>query len=738
MAIDFSVLDSGFQLLGPSPSGGDLLGAYARTDANYFVGIAKPHPGEFAPMLVRRGLTSDLIAQFCAGPEASEAWARLLALQPGLLRTFIAYGILNTTVPADPLAVAGVKLNSSLQGRVGRLLLDEMSHAPRVAVIEADLVKPHDWPELSLLIRGDKVLGVFDKHVLVAGAWRAGGLPPFTIQRKRAKPPVPKMPLPPPTPAQRERPPPAAAAEPTAAGPPPPGPFVAHPRITVEAPLRAKATAFFKVGFSDTPDADADEQKRIRIADAHPGETVLVMVSAEGAKVLEPSFAELALDLADEQRFSAEVAPDVEKIVLRANYLFRNKLVGAIVKTLTVDGAAVAPKPVPIDAGVAVVRPLADAEDLAPADIFLWVENEQPGFVSWRAYVSATAKRHGPFRMRMEDPAQFAKELANLRGRYGDEGTGARDELRGIARTVASEMPEKIVDDVLAPALRTGTPTILLLTDQAFVPWELALLAPKVTGTAKAAFLGERARIGRWWTGVGSSGPVCSLCVEHVSAVAASQYGADTNLETLKYAVEERDLMQRNYGADLVEANGTAVDKWLDREPRQRGHLAHIALHGYSDATANAQGLVLGDGAVLTPNRLAGDCDSGETPRFAMVFLNACQVGTGGAELGRMAGFPGALVRGGVSGFIAPLWEVKDDVACETAKRFYERALGPIGEKVGEEVGEEVGEVLRQLRSQTVPDGSITPWAYLFYGHPRLRLKSAPGRRDTSSAPRGD
>jgi hypothetical protein len=700
MVIDLNLLDSGFQLLGSSPSGGDLLDAYGQTDTNYFVGIAKPHPGEYAPMLLRRGLTHELIAQFCAGPEASEAWARLLALQPELLRSFIAYGILNTTVPADPLAVAGFKLNSDLQRRVGKLLLEEMSHAPRVAVIEADLVKPQDWPELSLLIRGDKVLGVFDEQALAVGGWRGVNGPNFTLRSSNAK--------------RSNKAPPAAPV--TIAAKASSGKtFTAHPRIAVQGPIRAKSTAVFTVGFSDTPDVDADEQKRIRIIDAHAGESLLVMVSVEGAEVLEPSFVELALDLACEHCFSAEVPAGVDKIVLRANYLFRNKLVGAIVKTLEIQGAATVPKAVQVDADVPVVRPLADTDGLAPADIFLWVENEKPGFVSWRAYVSSSAKHHGPFRVRMDDPAQFAKELANLRGRYGDDGTGARDELRGIARTIAGAIPKKIVEDVLAPALRAGTPTILLLTDQAFVPWELALLAPKITGTAKAAFLGERARIGRWWTGVGSSGPVCSLCVAHVSAVAASQYGSDTNLETLKYAIEERELMQRNYGADPVEANATAVEKWLDQEPRQSGHLAHIALHGYSDATANAQGLVLGDGAVLTPNRLAGDYDTGETPRFAMVFLNACQVGTGGAELGRMAGFPGALVRGGVSGFIAPLWEVKDDVACEMAKQFYELTL-----RAG---GEEVGEALRLLRSQTVSGGSITPWAYLFYGHPRLRLE---------------
>jgi len=122
------------------------------------------------------------------------------------------------------------------------------------------------------------------------------------------------------------------------------------------------------------------------------------------------------------------------------------------------------------------------------------------------------------------------------------------------------------------------------------------------------------------------------------------------------------------------------------------------------------------DGAVLTPYRLAGECEPGQVPRFALVFLNACQVGTAGADLGRMAGFPGALARGGVSGFIAPLWEVQDHVARDTAAAFYRFAL---------DQAQEVGEAWRTLRARTPAGGSITPWAYVFYGHPCLRLDRA-------------
>ena len=69
--------------------------------------------------------------------------------------------------------------------------------------------------------------------------------------------------------------------------------------------------------------------------------------------------------------------------------------------------------------------------------------------------------------------------------------------------------------------------------------------------------------------------------------------------------------------------------------------------------------------------------------------------------------------------FIGPLWEVQDSIAEAVAEQFYQLVFGS---------GEEVGETLRQLRSSWSKRDSITPWAYLFYGHPRLRLTQLQGR----------
>jgi CHAT domain-containing protein len=210
--------------------------------------------------------------------------------------------------------------------------------------------------------------------------------------------------------------------------------------------------------------------------------------------------------------------------------------------------------------------------------------------------------------------------------------------------------------------------------------------------------------------------PRSASSIHQLSAVAASQYALGTNYQTLIEARNERAWMAERYHARPIEAKQPDVDAWLDTTPRPPGHLGHIALHGFSDPAAGAQGVVLGDGSVLTPYRLAGEYYDGLTPRFEMLFLNACQVGTAGERLGRIAGFPGAMLSGGACGFIGPLWEVQDGVARRVAVDFYRRTL---------ESEEEVGEALRAIRASQPIDGSITPWAYLYYGHPRLRLTLA-------------
>ena len=449
-----------------------------------------------------------------------------------------------------------------------------------------------------------------------------------------------------------------------------------------------------------------------------PGETVLVIVTAQGAWIEEPSFAELPLDLAADHQFTAHVSLDAITVSLRASYLYRNKPVGHVVKSVPVDGAREAldqsSTPSTFQFKPPFVRSLGKDVEIDDVDLILFVEEGETGCVSWKAYLPRTRKVLGPFPTRLDDDEHFAKELASLRGKYGDSGPSAAEELKVTGQQIAECIPATIMNDALLPVLaQPQPPAILIMTDQAFVPWELARFKSERINGNKPAFLGELARIGRWWTGVSLSGPRSSRSIENVSAVAATEYGLNTTVQTLEHAKAEREWLSKHYWAKPIEATLPDIDDWLETAPRPRGHLAHIALHGFSDAVADSQGLILGDGKVLTAKRLAGEYYEGDIPRFEMLFLNACQVGTAGERLSRIGGFPGAILRAGAVAFIGPLWEVQDSIAEAVAEQFYQGVLGR---------GEEVGETLRQLRSSSSKHDSITPWAYLFYGHPRLRL----------------
>jgi hypothetical protein len=104
-----------------------------------------------------------------------------------------------------------------------------------------------------------------------------------------------------------------------------------------------------------------------------------------------------------------------------------------------------------------------------------------------------------------------------------------------------------------------------------------------------------------------------------------------------------------------------------------------------------------------------------------LIFLNACMIGIGGEMLGNMGGFPGNCLKGGFGGVLGALWEANDEVARAIAMHFWERVMPPDGR-----AGEPVAEVLRDIRATYAAQVSPrvpTYLAYVYYGHPRLRLR---------------
>ena len=172
---------------------------------------------------------------------------------------------------------------------IKRYFDDHFARAPFVPVVDGEVTAPEMWPGLSVILQGGSLVGVFDEHALGHDLWRYGSFvaplpshgirtgPPVSLRRSTdALPSIAGFAGRP----EADQPPTASGADGLVSTP-----FIAHPRLTPESPAQAGQILHFRAGFADRPDADADEQRRIRIDDALPGETILVVVSADGAAI---------------------------------------------------------------------------------------------------------------------------------------------------------------------------------------------------------------------------------------------------------------------------------------------------------------------------------------------------------------------------------------------------------------------------------------------------------------------
>ncbi|HEY5985452.1 MAG TPA: CHAT domain-containing protein [Streptosporangiaceae bacterium] len=307
---------------------------------------------------------------------------------------------------------------------------------------------------------------------------------------------------------------------------------------------------------------------------------------------------------------------------------------------------------------------------------------------------------------------------------------------------IAPRIP-KFVKDALrsvAQAVAPRPPTVLLLSQDPYVPWELAVLDPPLPGWPAdgSPFLGAQTVIGRW---VLASEPPPKVdppkrVTVRDEAVVTGVYDGVPDWRRLESAEHEAaELRDRWPAASAVDASLPAVLACLKGTPA--ADIIHFALHGEFSTETARQGLVL-IGSVpghadqrrpvfLKPSHV----DDGELRRSPLVFLNACQVGAGRLVLGNYSGMASAFVRVGASAVVAPLWSVDDEVASALALDFYARVL---------EVGEAPAEVLRANRAGVTEsainsddrESSGTHLAYQLFGHPNLHLVEA---RDKEEEP---
>jgi len=520
---------------------------------------------------------------------------------------------------------------------------------------------------------------------------------------------------PPPPPTEDEDTPPAVGAEQPGDTPAGAQKFEAHPRLDAPDQVAPLAAFTVTVGYRTEADPTLRNASPIRVQPKRPDDSLHVTLLTDGARVLPGDDGAvrqrqpLPMRLGATVTFACQAQPDVDEIYLTVEYSYEAQVVGTATRQVAVgaDAQPAARRADPCRLGV----PGPESQ----TDILLTItrSRSRPGFLQWTILAPQPAMHIGPLVTPLDDAREFAALVIQELKTQDYRGAFAAQILANKAQDIADIMPLEFFDALAAVhAAINRPPTLLLVTDETYVPWELALLDQPLD-PSRPPYLAAQTLMGRWVRHEKViAPPLVTLEINRMTAVAAG-YGLGTDLAKLKHALDEQTHLHDQWGAEALGAERAALEP-LVLAPRAAGHLIHFAVHGLSDPEGNDQALLLADKTRLLPSALAGRYRCGETACFDFVFLNACQVGTAASALGQAAGFPGDLIRGGAKGFIAPLWNVDDWLALEFAKRFYAATFND---------SRPVGEVLYDERRAYDHRTSTTPMAYIYYGHPRLKLR---------------
>jgi hypothetical protein len=307
------------------------------------------------------------------------------------------------------------------------------------------------------------------------------------------------------------------------------------------------------------------------------------------------------------------------------------------------------------------------------------------------------------------NPEAFAKQLVEQIAVHEGQ-PGLYQYLMGVGNTVADQVPQEFWDVLQSVARQVGDrpPSVMFLSEEPYVPWELAVVDPPLDASLPP-FLSAQASVGRWVLGQRRPKLPPPLDVK-VGALAVVWGVYDRQEWRLLEAEDEAAQLQATFGALSVDAVPQAVIACLKGDPQ--AELLHFAVHGIYNPTGPKQGLILIDGHSLDPLEVRGV--KFQTGPF--VFLNACQVGTGTTVLGDYAGMAEAFLYAGAAGVVAPLWSIDDALAKDIALRFYQQTLVE---------GRSPAEVFRAERARFIdsPDvASSTFLAYQFFGNPAMKL----------------
>lgn len=316
--------------------------------------------------------------------------------------------------------------------------------------------------------------------------------------------------------------------------------------------------------------------------------------------------------------------------------------------------------------------------------------------------------------------SNFYQKLEGEWGRNPDEFDTFMDQIAAYgARMYVELVPEAIREAIWAHRKDIGC--IEVMSEEPTVPWESLHVvneAGKIDRDCR--FLGEMGVV-RWIDNL--YWPPASLRIRPDRAHYVVPDYAEPALK-LRGARDEIKLLKDCFQAQEVEATQPAVKNIL--RDGERIDLLHFACHGTANSNDiwNAALLMTGekrpDNSYYREKLTVDEIDfcailAHEDGTMPIVFINACQAGSGGHTLSGTGGLAETFVKCGAGLFVSALWSIGDKTALTFATKFYD-AL-----KAGETVVEAAGLARTAAKTAREP----TWLAYTVYGHPHARLQES-------------
>jgi hypothetical protein len=486
--------------------------------------------------------------------------------------------------------------------------------------------------------------------------------------------------------------------------------FKAYPHISDPGAVAQGAKFEISVGFRADLDETLEGVQQVVIEKPKEVDFVDVLVVAVGARMEQTGMQKLFLNLNSQIRVSGTVLPQANEVLLTVLYFYSGQPVGQGTRRIAVAGQ----QPATSEPGMP-AEPLAVGREMEPVDLVATATYSAPDqLLSWRI-VAGGQEVGEAAEVELAAGRQFAGQLMSSLAAESFAGRAAWNTLQGLGTRVGQLYPPAFYRALRELADRLDRPPrVLLLTNEFYVPWELAFHPELQLDENYPPFLNLQTEIGRWLISAGiKRQPTDRLPFDQFGVVAAD-YPFDSDQVPLEEALAEKQALIDRFQAVAIEAKREDLMELADAPPAV-GRILHLALHGYSRPDLNEQSIALEDGSLAAEGWLPVPFGK-QKPVLSFVFLNACQVGTAGSHLSQAGGFPGALFQRGLLGFIAPLWDVHDVKARAFSEGFYQHVL------TGKEP---VGETILGLRRKLNYKESLTEMAYVYYGHPGMRLELA-------------